>query len=132
MAARGKGGVAAAVSLGVAVAASTALAVLPTGSKVVAVRPGETRTGAVTRESLLEHEGPSVLIVLAVPVLAAALGVVAGAGPGRRWARAVSAVVLWVFSVLGAMSIGIFYAPAAVAMTVAACAPRFSGAETTK
>ena len=122
----------AALALGLAVAASAALAVLPTRSKVAAVRPGEPMGEVVARESLLEHEGPSVLGVLAVPVLAAAVGMAAGRGPDRRRARTVSAVLLWVFSVLGAMSIGVFYAPAAVAMTVAACAPRFSGAETTK
>jgi hypothetical protein len=121
--------VAGAVSLGLAVAASAALAVLPTGSKVAAVRPGEPMGEVVTRESLLEHEGPSVLGVLAVPVLAAAVGVAAGRGPDQRRARTLSAVLLWVFSVLGAMSIGIFYVPAAAAMTVAACAPRFSRAE---
>ena len=124
--------IAAAVSLGLAVVASAALAVLPTGSKTVAVQAGEPTAPAVTRESLLEHEGASVLVVLALPVLAAAPGAVVGAAPRRRRVRAVSAGLLWAFTVLGAASVGLFYVPAALAMTVAACAPRFAGAGTTK
>jgi hypothetical protein len=122
---------AAAVSLTLAVGVSAALALLPMASKTVAVRPGEPM-GEVTHESLLEHEGATVLVVLAVPVLAAALGAVGGAGPRRRLARSVSAGLLWAFCLLGAMSIGSFYVPAALAMTVAARASRFSGPETTK
>ncbi|HEX2192032.1 MAG TPA: hypothetical protein VHH09_02475, partial [Acidimicrobiales bacterium] len=118
------GDTAAALSLTLAIGASAALALLPTGSKTVAVRADEP-VSEVTHESLLEHEGGSVLVVLAVPVLAAALGAVTA--PGHRRARIVSAVLVWAFSILGAASIGLFYVPAALAMTVAARRSRLLG-----
>ncbi len=62
------------------------------------------------RESLIENEGLGAVAVLAVPVLLAAAPV---AFPRRAVAIAV-AVVLSALTLLGAASIGLFFAPAAV------------------
>jgi hypothetical protein len=124
----GPGRRAAWASLLLALVASSALLLVPFGTRVTATTAGSPSPPVVTHHSLLEHEGASVLPVLAVPALAAALGV-AGS---RRPVRALSAGLLWAFSVLGAMSIGLYYVPAAVVMTVAAWARPFSGAGTSE
>ena len=126
------GTVAARASLLLAFAASTAFVFLPTTTRVTATGPGSASPPVTTHRTLLEHEGSGVFVVLAVPVAVAALGAVAGAAHGTRLARGLSASLLWVFTALGAASVGLFYAPAALVMTVAACAPPFSGARTTK
>ena len=59
-------------------------------------------------ESLLEHEGASVLIVLAVPVLVSAMPLAFS----RRGVAIGAAVVLTALAVLGGFSIGLFYFPA--------------------
>ena len=109
-------------SLGLAVAASAVLLFLPTTSRVTTRSSGSPSPPVVTHQTLLEHEGSSVLVVLAVPVLVAALGVLVGAGPGRLLLRVLAAFLLGVFSVLAAASIGLLYAPAALAMALAAAA----------
>lgn len=121
-------------SLLLAFAASAAFVFLPTTTRVTETAPGPASppVTTTTHQTLLEHEGTSVLVVLAVPVAVAALGAVAGAAHGGGLARVFSAFLLWAFTALGAASVGLFYAPAALAMTVAACASRFSGAEATK
>ncbi len=68
------------------------------------------------RSSLLATEGVWIVIVVSVPVLVALVPVFAP----RRPARIVSAVLLWVGCVIALASIGMFFIPAAVAMTVAA------------
>ena len=65
------------------------------------------RTG---RESLIEHEGFGAVAVLAVPVLLAAAPVLFA----RRAVAISVAVVLSALTLLGAASIGLFFAPAAV------------------
>jgi predicted secreted protein len=108
-------------TLAAAVVASVALAVLPTGESTSAsssVASDGTVTSAPTtieRTTLLETEGRSVLIVLAIPVLLAA-----GALIRRRWARLSAAVLLTAFCLLGAASIGFAYLPAVVLAWVAA------------
>ena len=67
-------------------------------------------TTTSTHESLLESEGSSVVIVLSV----AAQGTW-----WRRRARVVSGALLLFGSLLGAMSVGLPYLPAAVALLVA-------------
>jgi hypothetical protein len=122
--------IAAGTSLALAVAASTALVLLPTTTSVstTSSSAGSPSPTTVTHQTLLQHEGSGVLVVLAVPVLVAALGAAVRAARGRRAARVFSAFLLCAFSVMGAASVGLFYAPAAVAMAAAA----FSGTETTK
>jgi hypothetical protein len=49
--------------------------------------------------------------------------------PGSRVLRVVAAVALWLFVVVGLASIGWFFAPSAIAMTMAALARRRRAAE---
>ncbi len=76
-------------------------------------------SGGVTtfaRSSLLATEGVWILIVVSVPVLVALVPVFVP----RRTARIVSAALLWIGCVIALASIGMFFIPAAIAMTVAA------------
>jgi hypothetical protein len=104
------------------VVAGAVLAFAPFGeSSTTAVSSNGASAAAVTttRESLLEHEGASVLVVLAVPVALTLGGWVAAR---RRWRPGVvaSAVALTVGVVLALLSVGAFYLPSAIAMVVAA------------
>lgn len=85
----------------------------------VPVTPGQ-RVAVVERVSLLEHEGPTVLIPLAVPVVLVLLGVAAGWFARPKPVRTIAAGLLAAFVVVGAMSIGVFFLPAAIALGVAA------------
>lgn len=86
---------------------------------------GETASssGAVTSSSdsatLVGENGTWVILLLCIPVALAALGLVASLW-GRRVLLWVSAVVLLGFVILGGLSIGLFYFPAALALLVAA------------
>jgi hypothetical protein len=71
---------------------------------------------ACRRVSTFSEEGAWVLVVVSVPVLVALMAVVVH----RRSARVASAVLLWVGCIMGLASVGIFFAPAAIIMTVAA------------
>ena len=77
------------------------------------------------RESLIENEGLGAVAFLAVPVLLAAVPVVFP----RRAAAVGVAVVLSALTLLGAASIGLFFAPAAVLswLTVASGSVRAEG-----
>jgi hypothetical protein len=79
--------------------------------------PGSAGTADVVRHiSLVDDQGISMLVPLAIPVVVALAGTL-----GRsRTARVISAVLLWAFCVLGLASIGMFFIPAALLMTVAA------------
>jgi hypothetical protein len=82
-----------------------------------------TSTGEVivesSHESLVDSEGASVVLVLAVPVVLVALAVVAQSTRWRRAARIVSGSLLLLGCLLGAMSIGLPYLPAAIALLLA-------------
>ena len=69
--------------------------------------------------SLLAENGMWALGLLAVPVTLTGLGVF-GAARSFRFLLWGVAVVLLVFSVISAMTIGLFYLPAAIALLVAA------------
>lgn len=60
--------------------------------------------------------GAWILVVVSVPVLVSLLPVLIR----RRPARVVSAVLLWIGCVVAAWSVGLFFVPAAILMTVAA------------
>jgi len=66
--------------------------------------------------STFSVDGAWVLVVVSVPVLVTLLPMLVR----RRSARIVSAVLLWIGCVLGALSVGIFFVPAAILMTIAA------------
>jgi hypothetical protein len=68
--------------------------------------------------SLFSTNGAWVLVVVAVPIAIA----LAGALIPARAARTVSTVLLWAFCLVGLMSVGLFFIPAAVLMTAATVA----------
>jgi hypothetical protein len=63
----------------------------------------------------LSVNGPWVLVVASVPVVLALLAVLVP----RRWMRIVTAVLLWVCCAIAVASIGFFFVPAAILMTIA-------------
>jgi hypothetical protein len=119
----------AAVSLVLALGASLVLLFAPLGTSVEATASSPASPGVpvgapqpetrVTHPSLIEIQGWSVAVPLAIPVALAGMGVVAAR---FRWRPAIVAlaVVVGAFVVLGALSVGVFYLPAEVAMIVAA------------
>jgi hypothetical protein len=80
-------------------------------------------SGAVANGSdsatLIAENGAWVILLLCVPVAFAVLGLL-GAVRGRRALVWAPAVVLLVFALLAGFSIGLFYAPAALALLAAA------------
>ena len=72
-----------------------------------------TRTYGV---STFQVDGAWVLVVVAVPVLVALVPVLVR----HRAARIVSTVLLWIGCVVGMFSVGMFFIPAAILMTIAA------------
>lgn len=88
---------------------------LPLGTRSSADSNGVERT---TRVSLLSNEGPSVLIVVAIPVLLVALPLMLRDATASYRSRVVIVVLLGVFVLLGAMSIGLFFVPTLIAMIV--------------
>lgn len=102
--------------------ASTFLAFAPFGITQEVGKPsagGGIVSIQVIRSSLLQHEGPSVLVPLSVPIAAAVLGL-AGNRIFSRTQTVAAAGLLVAFSMVGALSIGIYYLPSAIAMVVAA------------
>ena len=81
---------------------------------------GGAETCTTGSESLLEHEGASVLIVLAVPVLVSAMPLAFS----RRGVAIGTAVFLSALAVLGGFSIGLFYFPAVLLAWLAAVTVR--------
>ena len=68
------------------------------------------------RVSMFQTNGAWVLVVVSVPVLVALIPILVR----HRAARIVSAVLLWMGCVVGMWSVGMFFVPAAIVMTVAA------------
>jgi hypothetical protein len=85
----------------------------PTYSNCSAVADGLTRCGNATGYSV---NGSWILVVVSVPVLVSLLPIVVH----LRGTRIVSAVLLWVCCVIGAASVGMFFVPAAILMTIGA------------
>jgi len=67
-------------------------------------------------ESAFSVNGWWVLVVVAVPLVIALIPLLFD----RRSTRIVSTVVLWAFSIIAGFSVGLFFVPAAIAMTIAA------------
>ena len=88
---------------------------IPSSPSSGQTKPAEPR---VTHPNLLETEGWSVALPLSVPVFMSGGGLIA-ARRGIRGVLVVSAVLLGAFVALGALSVGIYYLPAEVAMIVA-------------
>lgn len=87
--------------------------------------PRGSSEAVVTRRNLtlVESEGPSAAVVLALPVALAAAPLLLRASPLARGSRFAAAVALVGWSVLGAASVGLFYLPSAVVMVYAALRP---------
>jgi hypothetical protein len=66
--------------------------------------------------SMFQNNGAWIFVVVSVPVLVALVPILVR----HRRARIFSAVLLWIGCVVGAFSVGMFFVPAAVAMTLAA------------
>jgi hypothetical protein len=100
-----------------AVIAALVAAFAPTGQLVESSwSPGGVIVTRSSNVSLFQTEGAWILIVVSVPVLVASIPMVAR----HRTARTVSAVLLWIGCVVGMWSVGMFFIPAAIVMTVAA------------
>ena len=67
-------------------------------------------------ESMFQVNGAWVLVVVSVPVLVALIPVLVR----HHRARVVSAVLLWFGCIVGMWSVGMFFVPAAILMTIAA------------
>jgi hypothetical protein len=96
------------LSLALAIAAALFLLVYPVYSGLNNSHP--------TRATLLEVNGQSAIIPVALPVVVALVPVLFP----HRVIRIIAAVVLGAFALIGGFTIGLFYVPAAVAMVVAA------------
>jgi hypothetical protein len=102
----------------VATVAALVVAFAPLGTACsFSATPGGPPGEEVCRHvSIFSNDGSWVLVVVAVPVLIALIPVLLR----HRVARVVAAAFLWVFSIVGLMSVGLFFVPAAVLMTLAA------------
>jgi hypothetical protein len=89
------------------------------GALVVVFAPLYTSCGSDTAchgDSALMVNGGWILVVVSVPVVLALLPVLLH----HRVVRTVAAVLLWPCCVLALLSVGIFFVPAAILMTIAA------------
>lgn len=80
-----------------------------------------TPTGEVTTtstESLLDHEGPGVALILLAPVVVTLVGAL-GSGPSARARRIGAGAVLMAACLLAAASIGLAYVPAPLLLLAA-------------
>lgn len=111
------------VAPGLALVAAAAAVFLPLQQTVVSQSgPGPLQTLELeyASRSLLQTEGPSVLVAAGLPVLVALAPLAFAAGRQAQRAAVASAVLLAVFVVIAGFSIGLFYLPAAVAAIVVA------------
>jgi hypothetical protein len=105
-------------SLGLSLLASLLLLVLPVYSSATSSSDGPEVT---TTSTLLEVNGPGVLVILAVPVLLMLLPLYARRR-ARRWVSLACTLVLAAGALLGLASIGLFYLPALVCSVAATTA----------
>ena len=126
---RDRGLIAALITAALAIAASAFFAFFPMTStslsSSVSVSPSGRQgpVSTVVRHSshtLLSQEGSSVLIVLAIPIVLAFAAIAVSGTHHRQGIRIVLACLLGVGCLLGAMTVGPFYLPAAAALVVCA------------
>lgn len=107
------------LTLVLTIAASMFLAFQPVYAGVASDSNG---TSTETSATLVQVNGPSVLVLLAIPIAISLLPLFAR---GRAWQPlSITAAILlgfWVF--VGILSIGIFFVPAMIAEAAAACLP---------
>jgi hypothetical protein len=70
-----------------------------------------------THATLLQVNGPDVLIPVMFPVLTALIALLLC----KQWARIVATILISGFVMLGGFTIGLFYLPAAILMLLASC-----------
>jgi hypothetical protein len=107
--------------LGALVAAFAPLGRTCSSTATPALRPlGGSPVAAVAEVchdvSTFSVDGAWVLVVVSVPMLVALIPVLVR----RRPARIAAAVLLWIGCVVGMLSLGLFFVPAAILMTIAA------------
>ena len=107
------------LALVLAAAASVFLAFLPVYSGVASDSNGNS---AETSATLVQVNGPSVIVLLAIPIAISLLPLFTR---GRAWQplSIAAAVLLGLAVLLGSFSIGIFFVPAMIVEVVAACFP---------
>jgi hypothetical protein len=101
---------------GWAIAVFVGLLALPLYS-VATTTSGTERRGSA---SLVSVNGPRVLFLVAVPVLASLLAVIPVPRRAQRPFTIAAAAITCAFALLGAASVGLFFAPSAVALILAA------------
>jgi hypothetical protein len=121
-------GRAAVASFFLAAVASLALLFAPTGTSETACSPSEACHPRVTHPSLLQSQGWGVAVPLSAPVAVAGVAAALRRTRAGRPAAVAAGVLLSGFVLLGALSVGLFYLPCAVAMFVGA-GPAVRGAE---
>jgi hypothetical protein len=107
------------IAVAIALVTGLGAALLPLGMSSTADSNGVETS---TRVSLLANEGPSVLIVVAVPVLLVGLPLLLRGARTSYRARVVVVTLLGLLVVLGMMSIGLFFVPTMIAMMVSTSA----------
>jgi hypothetical protein len=96
-----------------------AFAAAVAGALIVLFAPLYTSCGSVTAchgDSALTVNGRWILVVVSVPVALALVPVLIQ----YSVARAIAAAMLWIGCVVALLSVGIFFVPAAILMTIAA------------
>ena len=101
------------VAVALAVLTGFGALLLPLGTRSSVEANGVERT---TRVSLWSNEGPSVLIVVAIPVVLVALPLIVRGATASYRSRVVTVALLAVLVVLGALSIGLFLIPTLITM----------------
>jgi hypothetical protein len=109
----------AATSLGLAIAAAVFLLVWPVYSVSVTrgVGIGQRPITSARRATLLQVNGSWAIIPVMFPVAIAALPVVFRKQP----VRVIAMLLMSAFSIVAGMSVGTFYAPAAILMILSVC-----------
>jgi hypothetical protein len=105
------------MATGAALAASTFWAFAPTGHEATR---GSDPAGSWSQErelTLIESQGTWTILLLAVPVIIAALPLLFG---GRKALATVSGALLAVLALLSSFSIGLLYLPAALLLLIGA------------
>ena len=123
------------VAWGLALAASVGLLLAPLGEREESCSVPAAPSGAVQQDpeqacrthvanvSLLQEEGPSVVFIIAIPVVVAVAPLALRRTRWRKNASIAAGVLLLAFSILGAASIGLFYLPSGIASLLASNAP---------
>jgi hypothetical protein len=102
-----------------AVFAVVAAALVWVAALVVPVYSGSSSTGRSSRATLVDVNGPRVLVLLAIPIAIALIGLLAVTGRLPRSALPVACALMWMWTIITGFSVGLFYLPADVALIVA-------------